>query len=111
MAYNTIMIFIETTIFTKAIIKQLTDDSYKLLQKSLIINPENGTLIPGSNGLRKLRWGLEDKGKSGGIRVIYFWDKENSRVYMLLSYSKNEMDNLSQKELVKISKLVRENLL
>ena len=111
MAYNTIMIFIETTIFTKAIIKQLTDDSYKLLQKSLIINPENGTLIPGSNGLRKLRWGLEDKGKSGGIRVIYFWDKENSGVYMLLSYSKNEMDNLSQKELVKISKLVRENLL
>lgn len=111
MAYNTIMIFIETTIFTKAIIKQLTDDSYKLLQKSLIINPEHGKLIPSSNGLRKLRWALEDKGKSGGIRIIYFWDKENSRVYMLLSYSKTEMDDLSQKELIKLSKLVRVNLL
>lgn len=111
MAYNTAMIFIETSLFTKAIIKQITDDSYKLLQKDLIVNPELGKLIPGSNGLRKIRWGLEDKGKSGGIRIIYFWDKENTRVYMLLSYSKNEMDDLSQKELVKISKLVRENLL
>ena len=67
------MIFIETPIFTRAIRKLLPDDDYRELQQALVLRPEAGDIIPGSGGLRKIRWGILGSGKRGGLRLIYYW--------------------------------------
>ena len=64
--------FVETKLFTKLVQQYLTDDEYATLQQSLIVSLEAGDVIPGSGGVRKLRWGVGGRGKRGGIRVIYF---------------------------------------
>lgn len=64
--------FVETKLFTKLVQQYLTDDGYARLQQLLIANPEAGDVIPGSGGVRKLRWGMAGRGKRGGLRVIYF---------------------------------------
>jgi hypothetical protein len=92
------MEFIETPIFTEAITKFISDDSYLELQKHLADNPEVGSLIQGTGGLRKIRWSAKGHGKRGGIRIIYYYYVINSVVYMFLAYPKNEKDNLTPKE-------------
>jgi len=64
------MVIIETPIFTKLITSMMGDDDYKALQEALVNRPDMGIIIRYSGGLRKVRWALEGKGKSGGIRVI-----------------------------------------
>ena len=51
----------------------MTDEEYRVLQEALVFRPTMGDLIPGSGGLRKVRWKIEGRGKSGGVRVIYYW--------------------------------------
>jgi hypothetical protein len=58
--------------------------------------------------LRKVRWGLGGRGKSGGIRVIYFWDRPQELFYMLLAYPKNEQEDLTPDQLRILSRLIRE---
>jgi hypothetical protein len=50
---------------------------------TLLLRPEQGVVIPGSGGLRKIRWGREGQGKRGGLRVIYFWHRASERCFML----------------------------
>ncbi len=93
------MLFIETPVFTRQIIKLLSDDQYRELQQELIFNPAAGNIIQHSGGLRKIRWRSANKGKRGGIRVIYYWYVSENEIYMLLAYGKGEKDDLSAKEL------------
>ena len=65
------MEFIETSIFTKLIYTYLSDDEYLGLQVFLLKYPEAGKIVPGSGGVRKLRWAMAGRGKRGGVRVIY----------------------------------------
>ena len=67
------MVIVETLIFTKLIRELMSDDEYKDLQEALVNRPDLGDLIQGSGGLRKVRWKLKGSGKSGGVRVIYYW--------------------------------------
>jgi len=101
------MKIIETSVFTKRLKILLSDDEYRKLQNELILNPEKGKLISGSGGLRKVRWSLTGKGKSGGVRIIYYYVKAREIILMLLIYSKSERDDLTQKQL-KILKLLVE---
>jgi len=66
-----LMIFKETTVFTRQISNLISDDAYREFQQELIFNPIAGDLIKGSGGLRKIRWRSATGGKRGGIRVIY----------------------------------------
>jgi hypothetical protein len=93
------MVIIETSIFTKQITNMMTDEEYRLLQESLIIKPDVGTILKGSGGLRKARWKLEGKGKSGGIRYIYYWVNEDDQIIMLFAYSKSEQETLTSKQI------------
>jgi len=64
--------FIETPFFTKALEHYLDDDEYARLQHHLNEHPEAGAVVPGSGGVRKLRWAVAGRGKRGGLRVIYY---------------------------------------
>src|SRR3546814_19249736 len=64
--------FIESSVFARYVHDYLTEDEYAALQWYLSEHPEAGDLVPGSGGCRKLRWGMADKEKRGGIRVIYY---------------------------------------
>ena len=94
--------FVETKLFTKLVQQYLTDDEYGTLQQSLIMNPEAGDVIPGSGGVRKLRWGVAGRGKRGGLRVIYFLRLRQGEIWMLTLYAKNVADNIPAKMLKKI---------
>lgn len=104
------MKIIETTIFTKRIRSLLTEEEYRNLQNELIINPEKGMVIRGSGGLRKIRWGISGKGKSGGVRIIYYWIIKKKTILMLLVYPKNEQDNLTSSQLKILKSLVEKEL-
>jgi mRNA-degrading endonuclease RelE of RelBE toxin-antitoxin system len=80
------MRFVETPVFTEQITTAIDDASYHQLQLALLLRPEQGALIKGSGGLRKLRWAGSGRGKRGGVRVIYFWHPEDGTFYMLYVY-------------------------
>ncbi len=102
------MRFIETPIFTRAILELLDDEDYQSLQLALLYRPERGAVIRGSGGLRKVRWPLPGQGKRGGLRVIYFWDDVSETFYMLYAYPKNEQEDLTTQQLRVLRRLVRE---
>lgn len=110
MAYICAMKIIETPVFTKKINDLLTNEEYRNLQNELILNPEKGKIIRGSGGLRKIRFGKTGHGKSGGVRVIYYWILPKDTILMLLVYPKNEQDNLSQSQLKLLRSLVEKEL-
>ncbi|MBU2765748.1 hypothetical protein [Acidithiobacillus ferrivorans] len=72
-AYDNYMVIVESPVFTKAIVAILDDEGYRAMQNALVENPALGVVIPHGGGLRKVRWGVEGRGKRGGIRVIYYW--------------------------------------
>lgn len=108
--YNLGIVFIETPVFTKLIEQLLTHEDYVELQRSLLLKPDVGQVIPGSGGLRKVRWGLQQQGKRGGLRVIYYWDKPNETIYMLLVYRKNEREDLTPNQVKFLRQLIKEYL-
>ena len=86
--------FIETPFFTKALSHYLEDDDYAKLQNYLNGQPEAGALVPGSGGVRKLRWGSEGRGKRGGLRVVYYLRSARGEIWMLTIYGKNVRENI-----------------
>jgi len=102
------VLFVETPVFTGLVRKSLDDDEYRALQLTLLLRPEQGPLIPGSGGLRKIRWGKEGRGKRGGVRVIYYWEKRSSRCFMLFLFAKNEQGDLTPGQVRTLARLVRE---
>src|SRR5450830_1277601 len=86
--------FIETPFFTKALDRYLDDDEYGELQTHLNRYPESGKVVPGSGGVRKLRWGAEGRGKRGGLRVIYYLRSARGEFWMLTIYGKNVRENI-----------------
>ncbi len=62
--------FVETKLFTRLVQEYLSDDEYAQLQQVLIANREAGSVIPGSGGVRKMRWSVAGRGKRGGLRII-----------------------------------------
>ena len=98
------MEFIEASSFSKHIYEYLTDDEYSGLQSYLLQNPESGKLVPGSGGVRKVRWAMSGKGKSGGVRVIYYFKRQDDEIWLLTIYSKNEVENIPAHVLRQIAK-------
>lgn len=65
-------------------------------------HPESGTIISGAGGVRKIRWGNKNKGKSGGIRVIYYFYDEYAPIFLITAYGKGEQENLTNEQKKKI---------
>lgn len=102
------MVIVETPIFTKQVLDTLSGDEYRLFQRTLLEHPDAGTRIPGSGGLRKLRWSAEGRGKRGGVRVIYYWFTARDTILLLFIYPKNVQDDLTPDQLRQLKKIVEE---
>lgn len=74
---------VETIIFTRRVLKLLSDDEYRLLQQALLLKPDLGQIVRGSGGIRKVRWRMQTGGKRGGERVIYYWAVTQETILML----------------------------
>jgi hypothetical protein len=103
--------FTETAIFKRAIKKEKIDgENIEELKKELRINPEKGDLIKDSGGFRKIRMAIENTGKSGGARVIYFYLSLKGEIFLATAYKKTNKENLSAadlKELKKFAKIIK----
>ena len=104
------MRFIETPVFTRRLLELLSDDEYRPLQLALLFRPEQGDLIRGTGGLRKIRWKARGTGKRGGCRVIYYWDKKDDTIYLLLIFAKGKQEDLTPEQVKSLRRLVLEEL-
>ncbi|GHT74095.1 toxin RelE [Spirochaetia bacterium] len=100
--------FIYTKKFDKEWEKQsLTDEDLRQLELYLIENPDIGDIMQGTGGLRKIRWSLVGRGKSGGIRVLYIDLTDRQLICMIDLFPKDEKENLSKAERNAIKQIVK----
>ena len=88
--------------------KLLSEEDRDEIVSTLALNPESGALITGTGGFRKVRFGIEGRGKSGGARVIYFLYNETMPLYLVAVYAKNEKANLTAAEKKDLKKIAEE---
>lgn len=86
--------FIETSIFERELPLYLDDNECAELQLYLMIHPDAGDVIPGSGGVRKLRWKRPGQGKRGGTPVVYFVRQGPREIWMLTIYAKAKQENI-----------------
>ena len=90
--------------FIRATKKILTRGDLEMLAKVLRENPKTGAVIKGSGGVRKMRFATT-KGKSSGLRVVYFFQDSKGRLFLITAYAKGDKENLSQAEVNELKKL------
>lgn len=94
-AYSLAMFtFIESSIFERILPLYLDDHEYSELQQFLMQDPEVGELVPGSGGVRKVRWARPGMGKRGGLRIIYFVRYQPNEFWMLTLYAKSKREDI-----------------
>lgn len=71
----------------------------------LASHPAAGDIMMGTGGIRKLRWATAGKGKSGGVRVIYYYHNGSVPLFLLTVFGKNEKANLTKAERNSLAKL------
>ncbi|WP_244635027.1 type II toxin-antitoxin system RelE/ParE family toxin [Methylosinus sp. C49] len=98
------MTVIETPTFARLAAQCWEDGDRTAFIDFIASNPEAGDVVPGSGGLRKIRWGSVGRGKRGGVRVIYFNRLANGEVWLLLVYPKSVRDNIPANVLREIKK-------
>jgi hypothetical protein len=89
---------VETPEFIRRTRKLMTDQEREDLIGYLAGSPTAGDIVPGAGGVRKLRWGLEGRGKRGGARVIYFFHSVNFPLFALTAFAKNERVDVTQED-------------
>ena len=86
----------------------LSDDGQKDLVSFLAYNPTAGNILKGTGGVRKIRWARGGRGKSGGLRIIYFFHSLEVPLFALAIFAKNEKANISQQERNTLKELTAE---
>lgn len=84
----------------------LTEAERTALVAHLGANPEAGQLVPGTGGVRKIRWGTPGQGKRGGARVIYYYYNESIPLFVLDIYAKNQKTDLSEADKRSLKRLL-----
>lgn len=105
-------VFVELPPFEHYRADYLDDDAFRRLQQLLMLNPEAGALVPGTGGLRKLRFADErrGKGKRGGLRVIYYWWDKGSQFWLFTIYDKEEMSDLTKEQREMLKQMIKDEL-
>lgn len=94
----TLITIVETHSFYKQSRKVLAESEIEELKNFLALNPQAGDIIPGLRGIRKVRWQANQKGKSGGARIIYFFHNLDIPVFLLDIYAKSEKGDITSQE-------------
>lgn len=97
----------ETEFFQRAVKKLLSRDDIDMIAGILSLAPETGDVMKGSGGLRKMRYALPGRGKSGGARVIYYYIAADEVVYLISGYAKSKKENITPADLKIFTMLVR----
>ena len=100
---------IETPLFQKQWPNYWTEDERGEFATHVSANPEVGDVVPGSGGIRKVRWKRTGTGKSGGVRVIYFVKTDEGEIVLLTLYAKSKTDNLTGAKLKEIRRALEED--
>jgi hypothetical protein len=100
------VLIVETRVFTRRVDALLSPEEFRELQLHLVAAPAAGSVIPGTGGLRKLRWSRGDGGKRGGIRLIYFYHSATDRLLLLFAFAKNERSDLTASQRTQLRKIV-----
>ena len=98
--------FIELQAFTEEVLRVADEESLREFQMELAANPESGALIQNSGGLRKARFRLPGRGKSGGARVIYLWLPNRGTFVLFMLYTKSARTTLSAAQLSRLRSAV-----
>ena len=85
----------------------LSDGELKDLQGYLNDNPEEGKIISGTGGLRKLHWSAKDKGKRGGARVLYVLFNRQAKIYLISAFGKSVKENISNTDKALFKELIK----
>lgn len=105
-------VFVELPPFQRYRADYLDDDAFLRLQRLLMLKPEAGDVIPGTGGLRKLRFVDErrGKGKRGGLRVIYYWWDTGEQFWLFTVFDKDEMSDLTASERKGLKEMIKREL-
>lgn len=101
------MVFIELIPFIAFRDEHWSDEDLRKLQEFLLATPDAGDVIPGSFGLRKLRWSVRGRGKRGGARVIYYRHVPKERIYLISAYAKSTQADLTSAQIKTLAQLMR----
>lgn len=86
--------FVETRLFSRLVYEYLSEEEYSSLQRHLAAWPASGDVIPGTGGVRKIRWAVKGRGKRGGVRVVYVARVAREVIWLLMIYAKNQTENI-----------------
>jgi len=108
-AYSqTMLTVVETTLFQRQWPYYWSEDERGMFAAYIAEHPTAGDVVPGSGGIRKVRWGRSGSGKSGGVRVIYFTRNAEGEVVLLTLYAKAKTENLTGPQLKEIRRALEE---
>lgn len=105
-------VFVELPAFARHRADYLDEDAFRGLENLLMKHPESGDLIPGTGGLRKLRFAdaQRGKGKRGGLRVIYYWWDAGFQFWLFTLYDKDEMADLTPQQRSALKTMIKAEL-
>jgi hypothetical protein len=105
-------VFVELPAFERHRTSYLDNDGFRDLQNLLITGPRAGDVMPGTGGLRKLRFpdARRGKGKRGGLRIIYYWWDGGKQFWFFTLYDKDEMSELTPQERKALKELIKAEL-
>lgn len=106
-------VFVELPAFERHRTSYLDDDGFRDLQNLLITKPRAGAVMPGTGGLRKLRFpdARRGKGKRGGLRIIYYWWEAGEQFWLFTLYDKDEMSELTPQERKALNEMIKAELI
>jgi hypothetical protein len=98
MVKSSLITVVETASFLADAKACMTDEERTGAITMIAANPECGDLVPGGGGIRKVRFAIGGRGKSGGVRIIYYFHSERVPIFLLSVFAKNERANLTRSE-------------
>jgi hypothetical protein len=105
-------VFVELPAFARHRADYLDDDAFRALENLLMKHPEAGDPIPGTGGLRKMRFAdkRRGKGKRGGLRIIYYWWDAGFQFWLFTLYDKDEMSDLTPQQRKALREMIKTEL-
>jgi hypothetical protein len=93
-----LMTVVETREFQQRAATRMSEAERQNFITFIAGHPEDGVIMVGTGGVRKSRWGVGSRGKSGGVRIVYYYHNPTMPIFLLTVFAKNERDNLSQRD-------------